>query len=327
MKNVFKKYFRSVISPDEFEKFCTYISQEENTEDVLEMMDTEWNKQVNDQLLPANSLLFQKIKSAILQDEAASANRKLKIYTVVMRVAAVFIIGLLFSGLWLYLQNNSVNNNISPQTVSIPYGATTQFQLPDGSAVWLNSGSVLTYSGNFSKQRKVELKGEAFFDVTKSKTPFRVNTSDGTIEVLGTAFNVQAYSNDELTVTLVRGIVNVTSHGQKQKIMLKPGEQVRLEQNRLVKNKVNTELFTSWKEGKLIFSREPFPDMIKRLERWFNVEIEHAGYDFDEVWFSGTIEGETLTEVMDMICKAAPVRYSYNSKDRKIKIEPKNETN
>lgn len=326
MKSTFRKYFRSVISPGEFEKFCAFIRQEKNTENILNLMETEWNNQPDNQdAVSANPLLYQKIQLAILQDENTVAVKILKLYAFAMRVAAVLAIGLLFTGVWFFTQQNSFSDSGFLQTVSIPLGAQTQLQLPDGSSVWLNSGSTLTYSDDFSKKRQVELKGEAFFDVVKSKAPFKVNTSSGVVEVLGTAFNVQAYNDDEFSVTLERGIVNVTNNGQKQRLMLKPGEQVCLEQNKLVKNTVNTELFTSWKDGKLIFSREPFPAMIKRLERWYNVEIEHSGYDFGDLWFSGTVEGETLTEVMDMICKAAPVVYSYNSKNRKVKIEVKEE--
>jgi len=268
-------------------------------------METEWNKQPDNQdTVSSNPLLYQKIQLAILQDENTVAVKRLKLYAFATRVAAVLAIGLLFTGVWFFTQQNSFSDSGFLQTVSIPLGAQTQLQLPDGSSVWLNSGSTLTYSDDFSKKRQVELKGEAFFDIVKSKAPFKVNTSSGVVE---------------------GGIVNVTDNGQKQRLMLNPGEQVCLEQDKLVKNTVNTELFTSWKDGKLIFSREPFPAMIKRLERWFNIEIEHPGYDFGSLWFSGTVEGETLTEVMDMICKAAPVVYSYNSKDRKVKIEVKEE--
>ena len=326
MKSIVNKYFQSVISPDEFETFYTFIKQERNTESILKLMKKEWDHQLDNDsvgnVLP-NPLLFQTIKSAILQDENSIATRKLKLYMVAVRIAAVLLIGMLVTGILVFMQKDLAIGNISTQTVSIPFGAQTQLRLPDGTFVWLNSGSTLTYSDNFSKKRQVELKGEAFFDVVKGKSPFMVNTPWGTVEVLGTAFNVHVYENDEFSVTLERGIVNVSDNGEKQKIMMNPGEQVRLVQNKLVKSTVNTVLFTSWKDGKLIFAREPFPAMIQRLERWFNVEIEHVGYDFEGLWFSGTIEGETLTEVMDMICKAAPVRYSYDTKARKVKIETK----
>lgn len=322
MKSVFKKYFQSVISPDEFEKFSIFINQEKNNEFVWELMKTEWENQQNEiQSISANPTLYQKIQLAILHNESTIANKKLKLYALGLKIAAVLIIGLFLTVSLFFMNRDSDESYISYQTVSIPFGAKTQFHLPDGSLVWLNSGSTLNYSNDFSKHRQVELKGEAFFDVVKNKCPFLVKTTVGEIEVLGTAFNVLAYSDDEFTVTLERGLVNVTDFIQKNKVLIKPGEQIQMAQNILVKNTVNTELFTSWKDGKLIFSREPFPSLIKRLERWFNVEIEHTSSTFDGLWFSGTIEGETLTEVMDMICKAAPVEYSYNSKIRKINLK------
>ncbi len=323
MKDVIRKYFQSVISPEEFDRFCSYISQEKNTENVLKEMKAEWNKQSgNDQSVRANPLLFQKIKFTILQEENARTTRKLRRYAFAFRVAAMLTIGVLLTGIWIYMQKDFQPEE-TRQTVSIPYGAQTQLHLPDGSSVWLNSGSTLSYSGNFIKERRVELKGEAFFEVVKSNIPFSVSTFSGEVEVLGTSFNVQDYGESDFLVTLEQGSVKVADRARKQIVLLAPGEQARMEQSILVINKVHTELFTSWKDGKLIFSREPFPNMIKRLERWFNVDIEHPGYDFGNLWFSGTVESETLTEVMEMICKAAPVKYSHNSKSRKVTIEIK----
>ena len=105
--------------------------------------------------------------------------------------------------------------------------------------------------------------------------------------------------------------------------MMEPGDQVELVNNNLVKSKVETRLFTSWKDGEMIFKREPFPNLMKRLERWFNVKVEYSKDDFKGLWYSGTIGSETITEVMDMVGKAAPVRFTFDSKTRVIKVVPR----
>lgn len=325
MEKLFKKYINSVISPEEFDQLADYMGKRENLPAVSEMMEPEWNRFLHDpDTSKANPVLLHKIKQIILLEERNLVRKKLKIYSFALRIAAVLLVGLIFAGILFYRQSGPVSEKRQTQTVSVPYGARTQFSLPDGSTVWLNSASTLTYSGNFSKQRKVELTGEGFFEVVKSEIPFMVNTIYGQINVLGTAFNVEAYPDNNYAVTLERGSVRLEDPEKIQEHTLFPGEQVRLEHGKFLKSKVRTELFTSWKDGKLIFQREPFPNMMERLERWYNVNIVYSASDFNDLWFTGTICDETLTEVMQMVCKAAPVGYHYNSQTRTIKITATN---
>ncbi len=313
-----------MISPAEFEQLADYLKDKENSRSVSEMMEAEWEQFFHDpETSKNNPLLFRKIQKIILLEERNRSKRKLRVYAVWLRAAAVLVIGLLVAGIWFYRRPAPAFDEHQTQTVSVPYGARTQFSLPDGSAVWLNSGSTLTYSSDFSKQREVELQGEGFFDVVKGEIPFEVNTVYGQIHVLGTAFNVEAYPENNYVVTLERGSVRLTGSEPDLQQVLLPGEQSRLERGRLIKTTVQTELFTSWKDGKLIFQREPFPHMIQRLERWYNVDIEYSAGDFKDLWFTGAIRDETLTEVMEMVCKAAPVSYVYDSQNRTIRINSK----
>ena len=323
-ESLFKKYIHSVLSPTEFVKFCNYLSDIGNTERISKLVEDKWETTLREQNMDKkNPLLFQKIRLAIIQEQAEKSDKKLKLYSLVLRIAAILVVGLLLSTVWFYYQKDSAFKNIPVQTVQIPNGAKTQFALPDGSSVWLNSGSSLSFSGNFSKMRKVILKGEAYFDVVKNKKTFIVETPYGNVEVLGTAFNIQAYNDHEFITTLERGIVNVTDKQYGQSLTMNPGEQVSLINSKLVKKEVDTNLFTSWKDGKLILERDSFVDIAKKLERWFNVRIEYSPEELDKLWFSGTIEDETITEVLSMICKTAPVVYTYNSNTRVIKIELK----
>lgn len=325
MKDIFKKYLYSKITPEEFEQLSDFVIKAENTEAVCEMMTPELESSFHntDELIAPKFQVFQLIIQQILHDEVNMAKRKVKIFLIGLRVAAVLVLGLIFSSIWFYTQSNKVTVYEQIQTVSIPYGAKTKLIMPDGSTVWLNSGSTLTYSVDFSKKRNVVLNGEAFFDVQKSKIPFEVNTNYGKISVLGTAFNVLAYPESGFVTTLTRGSVEIDSKDSKQRQMMEPGQQVELVENKLVKSKVETELFTSWKDGKMIFKREPFSSLMKRLERWFNVKIEFVPDDFKDLWYSGSIENETITEVMDMVGTAAPVQFTFNSKTRIIKVAPR----
>jgi ferric-dicitrate binding protein FerR (iron transport regulator) len=324
MKDLFRKYMHSVINPEEFQRFSVFVIKKENTNAVYQMMDPDWDKSMGEGAVTGTPKphLFQQVIQQLLRDEANNALRKVKIYSIGLRVAAVLVLGLLFSSAWFYMQSRGTANFEQMQTVSIPYGAKTHFVMPDGSTVWLNSGSTLSYSGDFSKKRRVVLEGEAFFDVRESKTPFEVNTRYGKVRVLGTAFNVLAYPAGGFVTTLVRGSVQIDGERNEQQEILAPGEQVELVGNDLVKTKVDTELFTSWKDGKMVLRRESFPNLMKRLERWFNVKIDYSPDDFEGLWYSGTIEMETLTEVMDMVSTAAPIQFTFNNKTRVIKIVP-----
>jgi len=325
MNDIFKRYLYSKITPDEFEEFSDFVMKDENDRAIYDMMTPEWNLSLQTEV-EANagkSTVFQQVINQILQDEAKNAIRKVKIYSIGLRVAAILVLGLIFSSLWFYMQSNKATEYHQTQTVSIPYGAKTKLAMPDGSTVWLNSGSTLSYSNDFSKKREVVLKGEAFFEVQKGKIPFEVNTAFGKIRVLGTGFNVLAYPESGFVTTLVHGSVQVDIEKSQQQKMLEPGEQVELVGDNLVKSKVDTDLFTSWKDGKMIFKREPFNNLMKRLERWFNVKIEYSPDDFKGLWYSGTIENETITEVMDMVGTAAPVQFTFNSKTRIIKVVPR----
>lgn len=326
MKDIFKKYLHSKIAPEEFEQFSDFVMKEENTKVIYELMNPEWDLSLNNNEDPKvqKSQIFQRIIQQILQDDATSALRKVKIYTIGLQIAAILVIGLIFSSVWFYMQSKKTTGFEQLQTVSIPYGAKTKLSMPDGSTVWLNSGSTLSYYNDFSKKREVELKGEAFFEVQKNNIPFEVITNFGKIRVLGTGFNVLAYPESGFVTTLVHGSVQIENKRSTQCQMLEPGQQLELVGDNLIKSNVETELFTSWKDGKMIFKREPFAGLMIRLERWFNVKIEYSPDDFKDLWYSGTIENETITEVMDMIGIAAPVQFTYNSQTRVIKVVPQN---
>ena len=325
MKDIFKKYLHSKISSEEFEMLSDFVLRKENSNVAFEMMKPEWDLSLQTDVEPGvkKNQVFQLIVQQIFQDEAKNALRKVKIYSIGLRVAAILVIGLIFSSVWFYMQSSKETGFEQIQTVSIPYGAKTKLAMPDGSTVWINSGSTLSFSSNFSKKREVELKGEAFFEVQKNNIPFEVITSFGKVRVMGTGFNVLAYPEIGFITTLVHGSVQINSKSSKQPQMLKPGEQAELVADKLIKSKVETELFTSWKDGKMIFKHEPFSNLMKRLERWFNVKIEYSPEDFKDLWYSGTIENETISEVMNMIGTAAPVHFTFDSKTRVIKVIPR----
>lgn len=244
-------------------------------------------------------------------------------------IAAAFVIGLYFASLKPIVQQSETIEEIA-QTFSTPNGARTHFNLPDGTTVWLNAGTHLTFAKFGIKERIVELNGEAYFKVKRDESrPFIIATQFGKIKVLGTSFNVKAYGDDQFSTTVEEGLVNVSTEKANSEVFIKPGEQAILSaENSVLKvNSVETQIYTSWKDGVLIFKKDALADIVKKLERWYNVDIELApNMELKNYRFTGNIEMESLPEVLELIRITAPIKYSYDAKKRIVKLEMKETT-
>lgn len=326
MKNLFKKYYHSLLSPDEFSEVTDFIENKKNDTAIFNLMKPLWNEQMSesDAEPVSNPTLLSRIKESIWLEKQKTAQRKITFYTWGLRVAAVLVVALVISNL-LFLSKPEQNHLAAQfQIINIPMGAKSKLVLPDSSIVWLNSGSTLSYPQQFGENRPVTLAGEAYFEVSKNKKPFVVSTNYGNVKVKGTSFNVKAYTDDNaFETTLEEGVVAFVVKNTENEVTLRPGEQIEKTSAGFNVKKVETKYFTSWKEGKLLFNKEPFPDFIKKLERWYNVKIEYSDPELDKLWYTGTIEMETISEVMEMISKAAPVKYSFNNKTRVFTIKAK----
>ena len=206
--------------------------------------------------------------------------------------AAVILIAII-SGAFLHsLMNRTDLENVYTE-INVPLGQMSNIKLPDGSKVWLNSGSVFKYSGEFDHStREVFIDGQAFLQVARNaKKPFVVNTTKFSVQVLGTTFNISAYSNENSAdVTLVEGLVQIKSGENHELHKIVPGQSATIIDGNLKEiNEVNTETFTSWKDGKIVFKKETLENISKKLERWYNVEIRFADDELRQLIFSGTI--------------------------------------
>jgi ferric-dicitrate binding protein FerR (iron transport regulator) len=174
---------------------------------------------------------------------------------------------------------SSAKANSGYNTVSTPMGGQFQLQLPDGTKVWLNAASSLKYPASFSglQERPVELSGEAYFEVAHDKThPFIVKTTDQTIKVLGTHFNVNSYADEhKTTTTLEQGKIQV-SYGNKTKIIT-PGEQAIATHEELLVDKANLETALAWKNGELLFNNADIQTIMRQVSRWYNVTVKYEG--------------------------------------------------
>ena len=201
-------------------------------------------------------------------------------------------------------------------TLSTVNGQQYEVILPDGSKIWLNAASTITYPANFAKlnKRKVELIGEAYFEVAKDKSrPFIVRTDRQEVEVLGTHFNVNSYGNENaIKTTLLEGSVRV-SDSKSQKVLL-PGQQSLLTDDVLRVDKVDVDQAVAWKNGDFIFKDEEFNSILRQIARWYNVEIEND-INKPDLRLSGTIsKSKNLSTVLKALEVTGGIKFKIEGK-------------
>ena len=316
MQSLFKKFIKGNCTPEEYDQVLKFIQNKNNDFQLDKLLHDDWALHLkNEQTIKPDTKLLDSIHHQIALKEK-NPSRVIRIYQSLLSAAAVLIIGLIIGSLF-FIQ--SQKPEITAQNITTPYGGKTQFTLPDGSTVWLNSGSTFSYPDRFEGERIVELTGEAYFNVEKQKQPFIVKTKFGEVEVLGTEFNVKAYENETFSTTLESGLVVFTTKYGKQ-ANLEPGMQVVFDDVNFKLRRVDTKLFTSWKDGQLIFRDEPLQNIIAQLERWYNVEIELQDERIKNLKYNGTIEMESFSEVLELIKVTTPIKYAFDRKTRILRI-------
>lgn len=276
-----------------------------------------------------------------------------------LKVAAILLVVFALGGISSYLFINKTTSSNQVVKVLAPKGSRSVAYLPDGTVVWLNAGSELSYKVNSGKNREVKLSGEAFFKVkTDKKHPFIVQAKGLSIKALGTSFNVKAYPEEKkVTTTLVEGIVNIEKQeGGTLKpivITMKPNQKVviftdstlyfheklKIEDNKATNEiaevldeiksipaikaqNVNTELYTSWKDERWIIDSEEFGNLATLLERRYNVNIQFQTDELKKYRFSGTFTNETIEQAMSLMRYSLPFNFTIDKNNIHIKVDP-----
>jgi len=230
------------------------------------------------------------------------------------KIAAVFFFLLGCAGIIAYMTVTVSRESFT--TISTNKGQNSKLTLPDGSVVWLSSGTTLTYNTNFGeRERLVKLSGQAFFEIAKNKEkPLMVVCNALRIKVLGTSFDVSAYPDDQnIDVVLESGSVELTlADNESFKQMLSPGEMARFdtEYKRLIINRETNYKFTSWKDGVLIFRNDPMYEVLKKLERRYNIDIQVNSADIYQLVFNATIINENVDEIFHLIKFSCGIDYN-----------------
>lgn len=234
-------------------------------------------------------------------------------------VAAILLIAFLGSGLYLLMDKDTVEMNI----IEVPNGQRASVTLSDGTKVWLNSQSKLTYPAKFVKEkRSVRLEGEGYFEVShNAKSPFCVESSLLHVQVLGTKFNVKSYPDEPSAVTLTEGKVEVSDNSNQYRITLKPNEQVSYSTKagmKLTKN-MNANMVKSWTAGEIAYTNKTLEEIANDLERQFDVHISITDRALaSEIFTCHFKKATTVREVLKLLKETRQLDYSI--KEQEIQI-------
>lgn len=208
----------------------------------------------------------------------------------------------------------------------VPRGGEYFLELSDGTKVWMNSESKLKYPVKFiGGKRKVYLEGEAYFKVAhNSKKPFVIDVNGSEVKVLGTSFNLRAYNNEpEVIATLVNGSISLstTKDTKTTSVILNPGEQGKIySSGEVSKKKVDVKLFTSWKDGRIIFKNQTLGDLMNVIYRWYDIEVFYMNPDLKNVEYTGNIKRYSdFNDVIELLEMAGLVEFEIKGRTVTIK--------
>ena len=250
-----------------------------------------------------------------------SRSRSTKLSIKIQHAAAILLLPLLVYSGYLTIRDLSMKklptDHIVLETVTSRQGMVTQFSLPDGTKVWLNSNSELQFPVRFNGDvREVKMRGEAFFSVVKNeKQPFRVNVKELIVDVTGTSFNIISYNEEpQSEVILIEGEIKLSSEQELVKeeyTTIHPGQRVifNVESKKVYTEEVDVDKYLAWRDGILIFRDDRMEDVCRRLSRWFNVEIVINDSEIKSYIYTATFRNENLEQVLKLLKLSAPIDY------------------
>lgn len=251
--------------------------------------------------------MLRKINSGILE-----SSKRRRLTTMVLRWTAILLLPIVSSIITYYITGSNSNNQNLPVTFSTGYGEKADITLPDGSHVWLNSGTSVTYNSSFNKkERALSLTGEAYFEVAEDASrPFIVQTKDIAVEALGTSFNVTAYEEDQFSSSvLIDGSIRVSADGQERILSENHRATYYKEGSKLATDAVLASDYILWKDGYLYFESSSFEDIARQLSRMFNVKIEFTSDKLRPIRFTGTLGNSSIRNVLDILSLTSPMYY------------------
>ncbi|UZD23902.1 FecR family protein [Algoriphagus halophytocola] len=332
-QNKIDAFYKGELSQQEAEEFLEFLESKEAEEyfsgDLIQI----WISRLKDEEYKWDSQkVWERIKASKLKDAEpyfAENTRTKKLWNAnwIRAAVVVFILGLTSV---FYFQTQKVESPQTPAVAEVelitnsnPKGQKTKVMLEDGSQVYLNSQSSITYAKDFKTNRYIRLEGEAFFEVAEDKEhPFEVEANGIVTTALGTSFNITTFQKDEqVAVTLLTGKVKLQQQGKNEYLELHPGEESLLSQNKskMHKYKVSAQDRILWTKGILKFEEASFGEMVEVLERWYAVDIQVSGNP-NSLKASGVFDNqESLRNVLNVMSET--LEFDFEIEDQVITIK------
>jgi transmembrane sensor len=309
-----ERYIHNQTDQDEVKRLNIRIK---NNQEISSWLEQEINTSPSTMDNDVQARIFRNIENQIdIKDKTGKAEQNHFQLTKWLRVAAMFVLPVITAVAMNFYR--SPDKTIPGQlVVAVERGQKANITLPDGSKVWLNSQSRLTYSTNFNvKQRELQLDGEAYFEVAHNPDkPFIVRSNDISVRALGTAFGVKAYNEDLLISSiLMKGKVLVTTPDGET--ILKPNERIMYDKTthkKLQSTVTNATDFTGWIHNELRFEDESLADIAKTVQRIYNVDVVFASERLKYQRYTGTINNNSLENVLNIISLTSPVSFQINN--------------
>lgn len=315
-----------VASPEDAKYVAEWFATEEGS-NYLETAMTRDSENIKNEF--ADLYIDHTIPSKKILEQIRKNIRIKKFKRICFRVAAVLIPVILIVGFYVQLYSRvDLFGTSEYEEVVVDKGERIQIMFQDGTKVYINSDSKLRYPKKFAlNSREVFLEGEAYFVVAKNKNrPFIVNLSGPAIHVLGTSFNVQDYpENKDIVVCLDEGNINLTLSSEK-KYPVKPGEKLvyNKENNQCTITKMNDmQRMSMWKHNILIFKDTPLPEVIKTLNRWYDIDFKVEDERVLTYVYTLTSDNTLLEKVLTDLEKIAPVKFEYNEEKKEVLVKMK----
>jgi ferric-dicitrate binding protein FerR (iron transport regulator) len=318
-KEILRRFASKQYSINDYLSVKNYFANDKFTESLKNEVKADWDEI---RLRYSGKKQLGHVLNAIHYNMNANSKKSLafnKLYRWFSKVAAVlFVFALIAFGIFGYplLKNKQVVESWAE--IHCPAGARTRFQLPDGSKGWLNSGSSIKYSTDFSNQRLVEISGEVWFDVLHNRNnDFRVVTPHFNVKVLGTQISVTAYNDEQNAyVVLDEGKVQVLDSDHEIITAIVPNQRLVYNKTsqKFSKQNFDAKAYNSWKDGLLIFKNRPLSEIAQRVGRKYNANIIVHGKELNETIFRATFEDEGLEEILKLLADVAPINYKVHKR-------------
>ena len=325
MKNfslIIARILLKVANKDEVDDISKWKNMSKKNTLFAHSLEVFWNHPIEEKSFPRLAMARNRLIARL--NSNAEGHSKKSLYFYLSRIAAAIIFIISIAGLSIYFasETNLIyhNNWIEVSTES---GQQSKVSLPDGTLVWLNSGTVVKYHSD-KKERKVSLTGEAYFEVNHSTNyPFFVEVGGAKIKVLGTKFDVSHYPDSKITeASLLSGKIEMSFDKSSKVVNVIPGEKVTYDEKTQVLSKAEYKVENNilWRQGILVFDNESFYELILKLERYYAVKFLYNKVTFENIHYTGTINNLSINRVLEFINLTIPINYDIDNKMIKLNL-------